>query len=94
MLSKLEVLKRIKIGERVAEEADELVQYFLETEQWRQMRSGDIDVVYGPKGPGKSVLYTLLSKKENELFDDGILIAPAENVRGGACHQFRVWGIT
>ncbi|WP_368644194.1 hypothetical protein ABRY97_13505 [Castellaniella ginsengisoli] len=83
MLSKLEVLKRIKIGERVAEEeADELVRYFLETEQWRQMRSGEIDVVYGPKGSGKSALYTLLSKKENELFDDGILIAPAENVRG------------
>ncbi|WP_454676251.1 P-loop ATPase, Sll1717 family [Achromobacter marplatensis] len=83
MLSKLEVLKRIKIGERVAEEeADELVRYFLETDQWHQMRSGEIDVVYGPKGSGKSALYTLLSKKENELFDDGILIAPAENVRG------------
>lgn len=83
MLSKLEVLKQIKIGERVAEEeADELVRYFVETDQWHQMRSGEIDVVYGAKGSGKSALYTLLAKKENELFDSGILIAPAENVRG------------
>lgn len=83
MLSKLEVLKQIKIGERVAEEeADELVGYFVETDQWHQMRSGEIDVVYGAKGSGKSALYTLLVKKENELFDSGILIAPAENVRG------------
>ncbi len=83
MLSKLEVLKQIKIGERVAEEeADDLIRYFVETDQWHQMRSGEIDVVYGPKGSGKSALYTLLTKKESELFDSGILIAPAENVRG------------
>mgnify|MGYP001202336831 CR=1 FL=1 len=83
MPSKLEVLKQIKIGERVAEEeADELVRYFVETDQWRQMHTGEIDVVYGPKGSGKSALYTLLTKKEGELFDAGILIAPAENVRG------------
>lgn len=83
MVSKLDVLKQLKIGERVAEEeADELVRYFVETDQWHQMRSGEIDVVYGPKGSGKSALYTLLTKKESELFSSGILLAPAENVRG------------
>ena len=46
------------------------------------MESGDVDVVYGPKGSGKSALYTLLNKKENEFFDRGILLAAGENVRG------------
>lgn len=83
MISKLEVLKQIRIGERVAEEeANELMKYFVETDQWHQMRSGEIDIVYGPKGSGKSALYTLLTKQEDHLFDAGILIAPAENVRG------------
>ncbi|WP_316347421.1 P-loop ATPase, Sll1717 family [Desulfuromonas acetoxidans] len=83
MLSKLNVLKNIEIGERVAEEeSDQLEKYFLETDQWNQMFDGKIDVVYGPKGSGKSALYTLLNKKDSELFDEGVLLSPAENVRG------------
>lgn len=83
MIPKLDVLKNIEIGERVAEEeADQLERYFFETDQWNQMFEGKIDVVYGPKGSGKSALYTLLNKKEGELFDRGVLLALAENVRG------------
>lgn len=80
---KLALLQQIEIGERVAEEeVEKLERYFVETEQWRQMESGDVDVVYGPKGSGKSALYTLLNKKESEFFDRGILLAAGENVRG------------
>lgn len=83
MVSKTEVLKNLEIGERVAEEeADHLERYFVETDQWHQMVSGNIDVIYGPKGSGKSALYTLLNKKDGELFDQGVLLASAENVRG------------
>ena len=83
MNSKLEVLKRLEIGERVAEEeSDNLEKYFVETDQWQQMWDGNIDVVYGPKGSGKSALYTLLNKKEDSLFDNGVLIASGENLRG------------
>ena len=83
MPNKLNVLKKIEIGERVAEEeSDQLENYFLETDQWNQMFDGKIDVVYGPKGSGKSALYTLLNKKDGELFDKGVLLSPAENVRG------------
>lgn len=83
MSRKLETLKKIEIGERVAEEeSDHLERYFVETDQWHQMINGEIDVVYGPKGSGKSALYTLLNKKDGELFDRGILLASAENVRG------------
>ena len=83
MNSKLEILKSLEIGERVAEEeSDNLEKYFVETDQWQQMWTGNIDVVYGPKGSGKSALYTLLNKKENSLFDNGVLIASGENLRG------------
>jgi hypothetical protein len=83
MSSKIEVLKSLEIGERVAEEeSDQLERYFVETDQWQQIIAGNIDVVYGPKGSGKSAIYTLLNKKEGELFDEGILISSAENVRG------------
>lgn len=80
---KLDLLRGLEIGERVAEdEVEKLERYFVETEQWRQMESGNVDVVYGPKGSGKSALYTLLNRKESEFFDRGILMAAGENVRG------------
>ncbi len=83
MLPKIQVLKNLEIGKRVAEEeSDQLEKYFVETDQWQQMVNGNIDVVYGSKGSGKSAIYTLLNKKENELFDKGILVSLAENVRG------------
>jgi len=83
MSRKLETLKQIEFGERVAEEeSDHLERYFVETDQWHQMINGNIDVVYGPKGSGKSALYTLLNKKDGELFDRGVLLASAESVRG------------
>lgn len=87
-MNKLETLKKIELGERVAEdEAERLAQYFVETDQWQQMLSDEIDVVSGPKGSGKSALYTLLNKKEDDLFDKDILIASAENVRGATAFQ-------
>jgi hypothetical protein len=83
MNTKLEVLKNLAVGERVAEEeSEQLENYFVETDQWHKMVGGNIDVVYGPKGSGKSALYTLLNKKDGELFDRGVLLVSAENVRG------------
>jgi hypothetical protein len=60
------------------QELDELAEYFVETDQWRRLYAGDVDIVYGPKGSGKSALYSLLVTKQQELFDRGILIVPAE----------------
>ena len=80
---KKDLLKSIEIGSRVAEqEEDGLARYFVETDQWESLYTGKADVVFGAKGTGKSALYTLLSLKENDLFDRGIVISPAENVRG------------
>ena len=70
-------------GQRIAEdEADELISYFVETEQWRRVISGQVDVVYGPKGSGKSALYSLLRQKRELLREEAIFMAAGENIRG------------
>ena len=81
--NKLAVLKVARFGERVAEdETHDLSTYFVETDQWRRLYNGSIDVIYGTKGAGKSALYSLLISKKNELFDKNIFLVAAENPRG------------
>jgi hypothetical protein len=80
---KLTVLQNVEFGQRVAEEeVDLLASYFVETESWRQIFERKVDIVYGAKGVGKSALYSLLMKRDGELFSRNILLAPAENPRG------------
>lgn len=82
-LTKHEVLTTTNFGQRVAEEeVDALSSYFVETDNWRRLFSGDIDVIYGPKGAGKSALYALLVTRTNNLFDQNILLVPGEKPRG------------
>lgn len=59
-----------------------MAKYFVETEQWRQIYGGEVDIVYGPKGSGKSALYALLQDKTDELFNHRILMTSGENPRG------------
>jgi hypothetical protein len=81
----LQLLLEANFGHRIAEdERDELEQYFVETDQWRRLFAGDIDVVYGAKGSGKSALYSLLVQKTDALFDRGIVLIPGENPSGAA----------
>ncbi len=82
-MNKLELLKSINFGESVAElEADNLKDYFLETHHWQQIRAGEVDVVYGPKGSGKSAIYSLIDEHEPEFFQESIYLRFAENPRG------------
>ena len=54
-ISKHEIIKSISLGERVAEdERDSLENYFVQTDQWDQLYAGNKDIVFGPKGTGKS----------------------------------------
>jgi len=64
------------------DETDVLATYFVETDQWQRLYRGDIDIVYGPKGSGKSALYALLLSKDTELFERSILLVAGENPRG------------
>lgn len=76
-------LRSLTFGQRVAEEErDSLVHYFVSTDVWNRLFAGEVDVVYGPKGSGKSALYTLLNAKASDLFDRNVFLVPAENPRG------------
>lgn len=78
-MNKREVLAATSFGKRIAEdEADDLVSYFVETEQWRRLIAGEVDVIYGPKGAGKSALYSLLRQKKDELHETGIIPVSGE----------------
>ena len=82
-ITRHEVLSHMSFGERIAEEEEkQLTRYFVETEQWRQIYGGNVDIVYGPKGSGKSALYALLQDKSDDLFNHQILITSGENPRG------------
>lgn len=82
-MTKQEVLAMTDFGHRVAEdEVDALESYFVETDNWNRLISGEIDVVYGPKGAGKSALYSLLVARTSDLFDQNILLVAAEKPRG------------
>jgi hypothetical protein len=81
--SKSALLSGLNIGSRVAEdEAEQLARYFVETDQWRRILAGDVDIVFGPKGAGKSAIYASLVSRIDELFDRRIIIVPGENPRG------------
>lgn len=82
-MEKIEILRNLRFGERIAEEElDNLERYFVATDQWSRVYSGEVDVVYGSKGSGKSAIYALIDKRQNELFDRSIITKSAENVRG------------
>jgi len=87
-MDKHEILRIISFGQRVAEEeTDVLATYFVETDQWQRLYQGDIDIVYGPKGSGKSALYSLLLAKSTEMFDRSILLVAGENPRGATAFR-------
>jgi hypothetical protein len=82
-VTRKEVLMNMNFGQRIAEEEErELAKYFVETEQWRQISNGRVDIVYGPKGSGKSALFALLQDKKGDFFNKKILMVSAENPRG------------
>lgn len=74
----------MSLGSRVAEdERNELASYFVETENWRKVYSGEVDLIFAPKGGGKSAIYSMMMSRESELFDARVLLVPAENPSGG-----------
>ena len=82
-VTKTETLRDLSFGNQVAEEEREfLSSYFVRTQAWDRIFNGDIDIVYGQKGAGKSAIYVLISDSADDLFDRGILLIAAENPRG------------
>jgi hypothetical protein len=82
------VLSSVTFGARIAEdERNGLADYFVETDQWRKVVAGDVDIVFGSKGAGKSAIYTSLMNREDEFADRGVLIVSAEKPRGSTVFQ-------
>jgi hypothetical protein len=87
-MGKHEILRSTTFGKTTAEEdGADLGAYFVETDQWQRIFAGDIDVVYGAKGSGKSAIYSLLLGRTSELFDRGIIVVAAENPRGAVAFR-------
>ena len=60
-MDKRQILQMSNFGQRVAEdESAELEHYFVQTDHWARIFGGEIDVIYGAKGTGKSALFSLL----------------------------------
>lgn len=88
MPTKQGVVNALTFGARVAEDEREgLADYFVETDQWQKVVSGQVDVIFGPKGAGKSAIYTSLMNREDEFANDGILLITAEKPRGTTVFQ-------
>ena len=82
-MKRVELLKTMSFGVQVAEdEVNELASYFVETNQWARIANGEIDIIRGEKGSGKSAIYSLLMTKVGDFFDRGFLLVAAENPRG------------
>lgn len=82
-MDRLEILREMSFGKRVAEqEQNELQKYFVETHLWTRVLKGEIDVVYGAKGAGKSAIYSLMYAQRKKLFDQSTFLLAAENPRG------------
>lgn len=76
-------LEEVTFGDQVAEnEASALSRYFVETQVWKRLFKGEVDVVFGSKGAGKSALYTLLLDKKDRLYDRNIFLISAEKPTG------------
>lgn len=79
----LAIVKKINFGSYVAEEERKnLKKYFYETENWRKILKGEIDIVYGTKGSGKSALYILVKDHQDQLKNDDVGLIFAEKLRG------------
>jgi hypothetical protein len=82
-MDRLALLRQLSFGAQVAEEeTNELAEYFVETDQWLRILGGEVDIIRGHKGAGKSAIYLLLSARTNYLFDKNILLVSAEKPRG------------
>lgn len=76
-------LNNLTFGYQVAEdEKDNLNKYFVETPTWKKLKKGDIDVIFGVKGSGKSALYTLLLSETAYFEQEKIILETAENPTG------------
>ncbi len=82
-MNKKQILESIDIGSRVAEdEQNKLKKYFIKTHAFKELDEDKVDILYGPKGTGKSAIYLHMMENIQDYEKKGIKIIQAENIRG------------
>jgi hypothetical protein len=83
-----ELMATLDLGNSVAEFDAELKSYFVETQTFRALIKGDVDVIAGDKGTGKTALFRVLRERYRE-FDalKSVEILPAFNPSGNPVFQ-------
>lgn len=57
------LLKELDLGKSVAEFDEDLERYFVETNTFRELIRGQVDIIAGDKGTGKTAIYRFIQKK-------------------------------
>lgn len=79
------VLRNLFLGSIAAEdEAGTLKGYFVDTDLHRALLSGNVDLILGSKGSGKSALYRMLLAESESLLQNGFVVVSAERPGGGS----------
>jgi hypothetical protein len=82
-VERLDLLKQLSFGSQVAEEeVGRLQEYFVQTDQWNRIQQGQVDIVRGEKGAGKSAIYLLLDKNKDQMRARDVFLVSGENPRG------------
>lgn len=83
-----DVVRKIDLGNSVAEFDNELEKYFVETEPYRALVEGRADVVAGDKGTGKTALYSILRKRYGSIPElSSVEVVTAFNPTGNPVFQ-------
>ena len=67
MATKTEVLRKLSLGNSVAEFDDALENYFVETETFRALVRDQGDIIAGDKGTGKTAMFRILQKRYRSI---------------------------
>lgn len=78
-----ELLKGLDLGKSVAEFDEDLEQYFVETNTFRELIEDKVDIIAGDKGTGKTAIYRFIRKKYADYRElDGVNMLAAFNPSG------------
>jgi hypothetical protein len=82
-MKRREALQQLYLGNAVAENDEDLKNYFVETETFRSLIQGRADIIAGDKGTGKSALFKILGERYTTIRElKDIAIIPAFNSSG------------
>ena len=77
-----EILKNLDFGKSVAEFDEDLRRYFVDTHIYTELMNGEVDIIGGDKGTGKSALYIQLSNNQRHIKSGSVAVINAFNPTG------------